>query len=63
MQPIQLIEIEPNSGRFRTQLSNDKSVASFALINDTMHVWGGYGQWIEFKESYTIVDKIIKQPL
>ena len=60
---IQLIEIEPNTGRFRTQLSNDKNVASFILKEDKMYIWGGRGDWIEFTEPYKIVDRIIKQPL
>ena len=60
---IQLIEIEPNTNRFRSQLSYDKSVAQFIFKEDTMFVWGGRGDWIEFDEPYEIVTEITKQIL
>lgn len=63
MKAIKLIEIEPNSNRFRTQLSNDKSVASFILKDDKMYVWGGRGEWVDFEGKYEIVYKIEKQQL
>ena len=63
MTPILLVEIEPNTGRFRTQFSNDKSVASFILEEGVMYIWGGRGDWVEFKEDYKIVEKIDKQQL
>jgi hypothetical protein len=59
--PIKLIEIEPNTNRFITQLSNDKSVASFIFKDEKMYVWGGRGDWVEFTKPYEIVGKIVMQ--
>jgi hypothetical protein len=49
-------ELEDGTIRYQSQLMVGRGAADFIQKDGVMYVWGGRGEWIEYKEPHQIVE-------
>jgi len=53
---LKVDELGDGSIRFQSQLMVGRGAADFIQKEGVMCVWGGRGDWVEYKEPYQIVE-------